>query len=306
MTSTLEAPTQDTPFVQLLEDYRARADRALHHYLPEIPEQNNRLHTAMHYAVTNGGKRVRPLLVYATGEALGVPSEALDVPASALEMIHAYSLVHDDLPAMDDDDLRRGKPTCHKQFDEATAILAGDALQAHAFQILAEGEHMLADAQTRLDMLTLLADASGPKGMALGQAIDLGATGTMLSLSELELMHRHKTGALICASVLLGAMQSPQYLTLKPCLQQYAEAIGLAFQIVDDILDVISDTQTLGKQQGADIEKNKPTYPALLGLDGARQHALSMHELALESLSGLPNEFDVLRQLSTYIVERRY
>ena len=290
-----------------MEAYQRRVDAALLERLPPDDANHTSLQAAMRYAVTNGGKRIRPVLAYATGCALGVSLQRLDTPACAVEMMHAYSLVHDDLPAMDNDDLRRGKPTCHRQFDEATAILAGDALQALAFTVLVNNtDPELPDAR-KLRMVAVLGDASGADGMAAGQAIDLEAVGKRLSLDELEDMHRHKTGALIRASVMmagLAATDADQALLNR--LDGYAAAVGLCFQIVDDILDVISDTQTLGKTQGADIALNKPTYPSLLGLDGARRHAEDMHALAMENLAGLDDAFDELRQLSAYIVERTY
>jgi len=215
--------------------------------------------------------------------------------------------VHDDLPAMDDDDLRRGRPTCHKAFDEATAILAGDALQALAFEVLAKDADMDCNADTRLKMMMLLAEASGSVGMAGGQAIDLAAVGQQLNLQQLENMHQLKTGALIRASVLLGAMACPD--TSSEQLQQlseYAHYVGLAFQIQDDILDVIGDTETLGKPQGSDEQQNKPTYPALLGLDGAKERALECHQKAMLALQNFDHCADILRQLSAFIVERRH
>ncbi len=293
-------------FDQRLEHYRARVDVAMLKHLPTLIPNGSQLKVAMHYAVTTGGKRVRPILVYATGEALGASLEQLDAPASAVEMMHAYSLVHDDLPAMDDDDLRRGKPTCHKKFGEATAILAGDALQALAFTLLTTNKND-ANAKYSLQMIQKLGHASGAAGMAEGQAIDLESVGRELTLAELENMHRHKTGALIRASVLMGALAAGVSAKdiLDP-LDRYAAAVGLGFQIVDDILDVISDTETLGKPQGSDMAMNKPTYPALLGLDGARKHAHETHELALSHLEDMPASFDILRELSNYILDRTY
>jgi farnesyl diphosphate synthase len=247
------------------------------------------------------------VLAYATGRALRLSLDRVDVAACALEMMHAYTLVHDDLPAMDNDDLRRGKPTCHKAFDEATAILAGDALQALAFTVLAQNRDAQLSAEAKLRMVAILGEASGAQGIAEGQAIDLESVGSTLSLAELENMHTHKTGALIKASVLLPAMLAePVDVQLMQQLERYAEAVGLCFQIVDDILDVVSDTETLGKTQGADIARNKPTYPALLGLEGARRHAHDMHLRALRHVEGLGPEFEELRQLSSYIVERTY
>jgi len=298
-------------FSERLAVYQDRVDHALLQLLPKDGEAKTQLHSAMRYAVTVGGKRVRPILAYATGKALSIPLDRIDVPACSLEMMHAYSLVHDDLPAMDNDDLRRGKPTCHIAFDEATAILAGDALQALAFTLLANNTDPTLSDTARIRMISILGDASGDNGMAAGQAIDLESVGHSLTLAELENMHSHKTGALIKASVLLPAVinQSDNDIVdeqLIARLGKYAGAVGLSFQIVDDILDVTSDTETLGKTQGADIALNKPTYPALLGLDGARQHAKKMHESALAHLAGLGDDFDELRMLSAYIVERTY
>ena len=294
-------------FVELLKSYQQRVDIALISLLPSEEGSTTQLPAAMKYAVTNGGKRVRPVLAYATGIALNIPLARVEVAAAAVEMMHAYSLVHDDLPAMDDDDLRRGKPTCHKAFDEATAILAGDALQALAFTVLALNPDNDVSDSAKLQMVRILGEASGADGMAAGQSIDLESVGRSLTLKELENMHNHKTGALIKASVLLPAMLSPQIdSAMLNRLNDYAGAVGLCFQIVDDILDVVSDTETLGKTQGADIALNKPTYPALLGLEGARAHAQNMHENALASIHDLGNDFDELRMLSSYIVERTF
>lgn len=294
-------------FESTLNEYQSRVDAALLDRLPESDAPSTQLPVAMKYAVTNGGKRVRPVLAYATGKALGIPLQRIDTPACALEMLHAYSLVHDDLPAMDDDDLRRGKPTCHKAFDEAIAILAGDALQALAFTLLALNPDPELSDRAKLLMIQELGNASGAEGMAAGQAIDLEAVGQKLDLAQLENMHRHKTGALIRASVLIPAMMAvqPDDAVLKK-LDGYACAVGLCFQIVDDILDVVSDTETLGKTQGADMALNKPTYPALLGLEGARAHARNMHNSAIAALQGLGSDFDELRMLSAYIVERTH
>lgn len=299
MTITIEEWTRD---------YRSRANRALDQRLPAADLHPDDLHQAMRYAVLGGGKRIRPVLVYSAGIAVGAAVEFLDGPASAVECIHAYSLIHDDLPAMDNDDLRHGQPSCHKVFGEALAILAGDALQALAFQVLSQDPTMVADPAIRIRMLGLLAQAAGSRGLVGGQAIDLAAVGRdNLSLAELENMHIHKTGALIRASVLLGALSQPQIESaMLERLDHYAKCIGLAFQIRDDILDVIGDTATLGKTQGSDQMLNKPTYPALLGLDGAREHARTLHQEALDSLEALGIEADPLRWLATYIVERAY
>ncbi|WP_416424893.1 (2E,6E)-farnesyl diphosphate synthase [Pseudomonas sp. App30] len=272
---------------------------------PSAPLQH--LYDAMRYSVLNGGKRVRPLLVHGACQALeGDPRQALGA-ACAVELIHAYSLVHDDLPAMDDDDLRRGQPTTHKAFDEATAILAGDGLQTLAFETLCSERHNPADPGLRLRMLRTLAQASGPAGMAGGQAIDLAAVGKQLDQPALETMHRHKTGALISASVRMGALASGRAdeAALK-ALADYARAVGLAFQVQDDILDVESDTATLGKRQGADQAHHKPTYPALLGLAAAKDYARHLLDEALGALNPLDHHADALRALARFIVERHH
>ncbi|MDT8407425.1 MAG: (2E,6E)-farnesyl diphosphate synthase, partial [Methylococcales bacterium] len=252
-------------------------------------------------------KRLRPMLVYATGQVLGLAPDTLAAPACALEMIHVYSLIHDDLPAMDDDDLRRGKPTCHKAFDEATAILAGDALQTLAFKVLAEDAALNVSADIRVKMIALLATAAGAHGMVGGQAIDLAAVGQQLTLPELENMHIHKTGALIRACVNLACLARPDLPEDHyQRLDHYAKCIGLAFQVQDDILDEESDTATLGKTQGKDRDHDKPTYPALLGLSGAKEKARELDLEAQDSLSVFGADADVLRALSRYIIQRTY
>ncbi len=292
---------------QQIEQWRARSEASLEKWLPADNINPSRLHQAMRYAVLNGGKRVRPVLTYAAGYAVEASTDALDCPAAAVEFIHAYSLVHDDLPAMDNDDLRRGKPTCHRAFDEAQAILAGDALQALAFHVLAHGLPDTIPAAQRLDILDTLAVASGSRGMAGGQAIDLDSVGKSLNIAELEDMHVHKTGALIRASVKMAALCRPDIeKTALKKLDHFAKCIGLAFQIQDDILDVTSDTETLGKTQGADIAMNKPTYPALLGLDGAREMAADLHQQALDSLDMFAERAAPLRWLADYIIKRDY
>ena len=285
---------------------QSRVDAALDELFQAPRDELERLYQAMRYSVMNGGKRVRPLLVYAACEALQGDIERADGAACAVELIHAYSLVHDDLPAMDDDDLRRGQPTTHKAFDEATAILAGDGLQSLAFEVLADRRRNPQAPEVRLQMLSALGGAAGPSGMVGGQAIDLGSVGQKLDREALETMHRHKTGALIEASVLLGALASGKAddLSLKALLQ-YARAIGLAFQVQDDILDVESDTATLGKTQGKDEAHDKPTYPALLGLDAAKDYALELRDQALHVLRAFGNSAEPLRELARYIVERR-
>ena len=285
---------------------QARVDAALEPLFEAPTKELERLYAAMRYSVMNGGKRVRPLLAYAACEALGAPAEQANGAACAVELIHAYSLVHDDLPAMDDDDLRRGQPTTHKAFDEACAILAGDGLQSLAFNALLDPGLSPQRDSTRMAMVQVLAKAAGPAGMVGGQAIDLGSVGLKLDQTALEFMHRHKPGALIEASVRLGALASERAgETELNALQQYAQAIGLAFQVQDDILDVESDTETLGKRQGADIARDKPTYPALLGLDAAKAYALELRDQALEALRPFDAAAEPLRALARYIVERR-
>ena len=280
-------------------------ENALDERLPKENILPKTLHQAMRYSALEGGKRMRPMLTHCTGKMLGLSPDNLDGPACAVELIHVYSLIHDDLPAMDDDDLRRGKATSHIQFDEATAILAGDALQALAFEILAHDPSIKVDAQQRLKMITALTKASGSQGMVGGQAIDLESVGVELTLPELENMHIHKTGALIRASVNLAALSKHN---LDPViykkLDHYAKCIGLSFQVKDDILDEESDTATLGKTQGKDQDNDKPTYPALLGLSGAKEKAQELHEQAIESLSDFGSEADLLRDLSLYIIQR--
>ena len=286
---------------------QARVEKALEYRLPSEQLLPQKLHQAMRYSVLNGGKRMRPMLTYCTGNALGISLDALDGPACAVEFIHVYSLIHDDLPAMDDDDLRRGKPTCHVAYDEATAILAGDGLQALAFEVLAKDPSITATAEGRLKMIIALARASGSQGMVGGQAIDLQSVGTRLNLPELENMHIHKTGALIRASVNLATLVKPNVdAEVATRLDHYAKCIGLSFQVKDDILDEESDTVTLGKTQGKDKDNDKPTYPALLGLAGAKQKAQELHEKAIESLSGFGKEADLLRDLSLYIIQRTH
>ena len=285
-------------------DWRARVEAALDHALPAVDQPPHRLHAAMRHAVLNGGKRMRPLLVYATGTAFGAPAQALDAAAAAVELVHCYSLVHDDLPAMDDDALRRGQPTVHVAFDDATAILAGDALQALAFEVLARDCHWSPRAQ--LAMLRLLANACGSLGMAGGQAIDLAAVRQQLSLEQLERMHRYKTGALIRASVLLGALAAGCEESSAPfaALARYGHELGFAFQIQDDVLDVLGDTEIIGKPQGSDSARGKPTYPALVGIDESRRLACLHRDLAIEALAGFDQRADVLRALARYVVER--
>nr|CAA6803950.1 MAG: Farnesyl-diphosphate synthase [uncultured Thiotrichaceae bacterium] len=286
-----------------LRTYQQRIDTALERMLPAANVMPVRLHEAMRYSVLDGGKRVRPLLTYATGEALGVAPSILDVPAVAVEMIHAYSLVHDDLPAMDDDDLRRGKPSCHRQFDEATAILVGDALQAHAFQLLASAPELDISPANRLRMVQQLGRASGSRGMVGGQAIDLDAVGQSLTEVELESMHAHKTGALIRASVLLAAHCSSSLDDSQLAkLDRYAKCIGLAFQVQDDILDVEGETDTLGKMNGADAAAGKPTYPSIMGIAAAKNKLQTLHDDAVRALDGM--KADLLLEIAEFTVKR--
>ena len=289
------------------QQYRQRIDALLEQHIETLSDVAPTLKAAMRHGLLLGGKRVRPFLVYATGNMLGVADEQLDGPAAAIECIHAYSLIHDDLPAMDDDDLRRGHPTVHKAFDEASAVLAGDALQALAFSILAD--HPLPDSlrTNQLLMVSQLARAAGYAGMCGGQALDLAAEGQQVPLAALEQIHRHKTGALIECAVTLGALCHHQLPTDQlTALQQYAAAIGLAFQVQDDILDITAETATLGKPQGSDQALGKSTYPALLGLDAARELAHDLHRQALAALAPLPYNTHILRAFADYIVERAY
>lgn len=291
-------------FQQRVHAAQQRVERALLHALSGADTAAARLQEAMRYSVLGGGKRLRPLLVYITGEALGANPADLDAPAAAVELIHAYSLIHDDLPAMDDDDLRRGQPTCHRAFDEGTAILAGDALQALAFAVLASQTNALADA-TRVRMLTVLADAIGLAGMAGGQAIDLEAAGRGSDPAHIELMHRRKTGALIRASVELGALAAPaRNEAAYTALRLYGSEIGLAFQIQDDILDVTGETEVLGKRVGADAAHGKPNYPSVFGLERTRQLALEHRDRALAALVALGEAAAPLRALAYYVVDR--
>jgi geranylgeranyl pyrophosphate synthase len=292
------------PFARRVTSWQARIEACLDAALGEPDLPTSRLREAMRYSVLGGGKRLRPILVYATGTALGADPAVLDAPATAVELIHAYSLIHDDLPAMDDDDLRRGRPSCHRAFDEGTAILAGDALQALAFDVLARGTSTLPD-EHRVAMLAVLARAIGIRGMAGGQAIDIGAVGATLGPADIELMHRRKTGALIGASVELGALAGGcgQGARLDS-LRYFGAEIGLAFQIQDDILDLTGETQVLGKKAGADVALGKPTYPSVFGLERARALAARHRDQALEALAPLGTAADTLRELGAFVVDR--
>ncbi len=299
----IETEIETKAFQQQIDASQQRCEVALKQALQQLKISDDYLADAMAYSLFNGGKRVRPFLVQATAQALGIDDARVDIAMAAIEMVHSYSLVHDDLPAMDDDDLRRGQPTCHIKFNEATAILAGDALLTGAFEILAA---MPADfsSNQRLTLVRLLSQGAGASGMVAGQAIDLASVGKAVDLAHLERMHNHKTGALIRISVLMGAhCGEPDKETLKH-LTTYADAIGLAFQVQDDILDIESDTATLGKQQGADMALNKPTYPALLGLAGAKDKAQQLYQQALAALDNISGDTSALEQLADYIVSR--
>lgn len=303
--TTSLSETAARPVNQRVEAYQKRIEGFLQRVLEPAHARVPDLLDAMRYSTLGGGKRLRPLLVYATGEALAVPDSALDRIAAAVEMIHVYSLIHDDLPAMDDDDLRRGKPTCHRAYGEALAILAGDALQALAFEVLVEDAIGL-DAGARLRLTRELADAAGLNGMAGGQAMDLRAQGQALTLEELETMHRMKTGALIRASVLMPARAMDSDATVLAALGAYAECIGLAFQIRDDVLDVEGDPELMGKACGADRLLEKATFPALLGLEASRHRARELVEQGIEHLQPLGPQADLLRDLARYIVDRMH
>ena len=283
----------------------ARADAALARVLPPEDQPPTELHRAMRYAVLGGGKRLRPLLVYAAGKTFDAPLETLDASAAAVEIIHAYSLVHDDLPAMDDDSLRRGRPTCHVVFGEAMAILAGDALQALAFDVLAHDASLAADAAIHVEMLRVLAAACGSHGMAGGQAFDLAAVGKALSPAELERMHVHKTGALIRASVRLGALAAGvRDAATLDALERYGHAIGLAFQIRDDLLDIEAGTAQLGKTAGKDVAASKPTYPAILGVVASRAELSRLTRDALAAVEPFGARARPLSDLARFVSDR--
>lgn len=285
---------------------QTRIEALLEEVLPESRLTPERLHTAMRYAALGAGKRVRPLLAFAAGEVSGADPERVAIAGAAVELIHAYSLVHDDLPCMDDDVLRRGKPTCHVEFDEATALLVGDALQSLAFQLM--GEYRLADdASDQLQMVKLLAAASGSRGMAGGQAIDLASTGRRLTVPDLELMHIHKTGALIRASALLGARCGNRLGDEELAhIDSYAKLVGLAFQVVDDVLDAEAPTATLGKTAGKDAQQNKPTYVSVLGIAESRRFAEELRQDALKAVEGFGGRAVRLAQLADFIVLRKF
>jgi geranylgeranyl diphosphate synthase type II len=290
-----------------LESWRLRTEAALESRLPPATAVPTRLHEAMRYSVLGGGKRIRPALLFATAQTLGLTEDQVEAAACAIEMVHVYSLVHDDLPAMDDDDLRRGRPTCHKAFDEATAILVGDALQPLAFQLLARDPALPASPAIRLRLVDILSEASGTFGMAGGQAIDLGVQGLKVDIAQIEDMHARKTGAVIRASVLMAAECVPD---LDPKayagLNDFATAIGLAFQIQDDLLDVLGDVSTLGKATGADRERDKPTHPAIIGIEASQERVHLLHGQALSALELFGERAAPLRALADWLLSRRY
>ena len=287
------------------EFLQLRINQYLEQQLNKLTVNDDRLHQAMAYGLLIGGKRIRPYLVYITGETLGVSLADLDGIAGALECIHAYSLLHDDLPAMDDDDLRRGKPTCHKAFDEATAILAGDSLQTLAFDILANHEFSSFAKTKQVKLIQQLVNAAGYQGMCGGQAMDISATNKKISITELEQLHALKTGALLEACVLMVAECAEHVTnTEKQQLAIYAQSVGLAYQVRDDIIDITSTEEELGKPSGSDVEANKSTYPALLGLQGAQQKAEQLYQQALQALASLPYNTQTLSQFATFIIKR--
>jgi len=290
---------------EIMPGWILRVEQSLDRWIPPINRYPQTLHEAMRYSALAGGKCIRPILTYATGVVTRQPLERLDGPACAVELIHAYSLIHDDLPCMDDDDLRRGRPSSHKKFGEAMAVLAGDALQTLAFRVLAEDESITDDPAVRVGMINLLARASGSQGMAGGQAIDLESSGKSLTIAELEAMHIHKTGALIHASIALATLNAPDLdAHHSQALGHFGKCLGLAFQIRDDILDIEGETEMLGKEAGADRALDKPTFPEILGLDASKQRTRELHEEAIESLTPFGEHADVLRDIAGYIVDR--
>ena len=292
-------------FEQDLKDIQARINQFLEAQLNQVDTQPAPLADAMKYALLLGGKRIRPFLVYATGRMLGASMNQLDYVAAAIEAVHAYSLIHDDLPAMDNDSLRRGEPTCHIAFDEATAILAGDALQAFAFETLANATALSAEQKVRL--VHALSHAAGAQGMCLGQSLDLISEHKSVSLTELERIHNSKTAALLSAALIMGFICSPRYSDkqLEQQLARYGAAIGLAFQVQDDILDIEGESSVLGKTVGADLASDKSTYPKLLGLDGAKQKAQDLYQIALSELDRIPFNSVALRALAEFIIHRK-
>lgn len=297
----------DADFGAQLESWRLRMERALAARLPGADVVPARLHEAMRYSVLGGGKRIRPALLFAAARTLGLSEDEVEAAACAVELVHVYSLVHDDLPAMDNDDLRRGRATCHKAYDEATALLVGDALQPLAFQLLARDPALPADPAIRLRLIDLLAESIGTLGMAGGQAIDLAAQGLRLGIGEVEDMHARKTGAVIRASVLMAAeCAAPLEARLYAALARYAAAVGLAFQIQDDLLDVTGDVSTLGKATGADSERAKPTHPAIIGVAASQQRVGCLHTEAIDALTPFGETAEPLRHLAHWLLSRQY
>jgi geranylgeranyl pyrophosphate synthase len=306
-TANADDGDSEKTFGAQMEVWRERMERALAMCLPPVDAVPARLHEAMRYSVLGGGKRVRPALLFATARTLGLKEDEVEAAACAIELMHVYSLVHDDLPAMDDDDLRRGRPTCHKAYDEATAILVGDALQPLAFQLLVRDPALPAAPAIRLRLVDLLSEASGTLGMAGGQAIDLEAQGRKLDIAQVEDMHARKTGAIIRASVLMAAECVPQLgADLYAALNRFANAIGLAFQIQDDLLDVLGDVSTLGKATGADREHAKPTHPAMIGIAASQERVHLLHNEALDALVPFGERAAPLRSLAHWLLSRRH
>ncbi|MDE2137049.1 MAG: polyprenyl synthetase family protein [Gammaproteobacteria bacterium] len=302
----LNAAAPSAEFAARISACQTRIERVLDDLLRLPDPGTDRLREAMRYSTLGAGKRLRPTLVYLTGQACGAPLARLDAPAAAVELIHVYSLVHDDLPAMDDDDLRRGRPTCHRAFDEGTAVLVGDALQALAFAVLAHEPIDGVTPEARLEMIRVLSRAIGTGGMAGGQAVDLEAVGRKLDVPAIENMHRRKTGALIQASVLLGALAAGVSGAAElAALARFGAEIGLAFQIQDDILDVEGSTEGLGKRAGADAARDKPTYASALGLDAAKARAQALKSRAAARVSALGDRAQILATLAAYVVDRR-
>jgi len=291
-----------------LTQFQTRVNQALEDYITKLANQQssntNRLFSAIQYSTLNKGKRLRPALIYAIAQALNTPLKQVDTAACAIELIHSYSLVHDDLPAMDNDDLRRGQPTCHVQYNEATAILVGDAQQTMAFQILSEDPNL--QANHAIEMIALLAKASGPLGMIGGQILDIESEAKQITTEQLKQLHNKKTGALIQCALLMGAVQSKDYLIIRPGLVKLGELIGLAFQVQDDILDIEGNTQTLGKPQGSDLELDKSTYPKLLGLQAAKDYRDQLIIQAKQQLKELNMRSEFLEELINYIASRQF
>jgi geranylgeranyl pyrophosphate synthase len=303
----MDEPAGAEEFAAQLETWRVRMESALAARLPDPSLVPTRLHEAMRYSVLGGGKRIRPALLFATARTLGLAEGEVEAAACAIELVHVYSLVHDDLPAMDDDDMRRGRPTCHRAYDEATALLVGDALQPLAFQLLARDAALPASPAIRLRLIDMLAQAVGTFGMAGGQAIDLAVQGMRLDIAQVEDMHARKTGALIRASVLMAAECAPALDTdLCAALNRFATAVGLAFQIQDDLLDVTGDALTLGKATGADSERAKPTHPAVIGIPASQQRVRLLHNQAIGALAPFGERAQPLRSLAHWLLSRQY